>query len=545
MRGGREKASKEHRVTTRNMPLFHVTGLPALVLGLLGAMTVLATAAPAAAQTDTACQAIGVGRKIGNAVVLLTESKAAAADVPAYCRVVAVAMPARGSNIVIESWLPARAGWNGKVLANGSGGFAGSVTAVMNGFAIRFGYAAASTDMGTYPSGVGFNGGAGRPEVVKDFGYRATHEMAVLLKALAQRYYGQLATHSYYAGCSTGGQQGLMSAQRYPEDFDGIIAGAPAHNRTHLHIMFNQRSTAARDPSTRLSPAQRTLWAKEVSKECLPGNVTAPGDTYMASPTQCRASPRKLLCKAGQDQATCLSEPQVRTLETLYDGLRNPRTGELISPAFPRGIEGQLGTFLGSSGEFDMTRWVFGPDWDINSFDYDKDVDRMDAKLASITNAMNPDLSRFAARGGKLILFHGLEDTAISPLDTLDYYDRITAKGHSKADFTRLYLAPGVGHCAGGRGPGAFGQLPLTMTGDPTTDMVTALDHWVTKSVAPAMINATPTLGKPDAPGSRPLCPYPEVARYDGRGDVMKSASYTCTAAAPLKYEPIAARYRK
>jgi feruloyl esterase len=251
------------------------------------------------------------------------------------------------------------------------------------------------------------------------------------------------------------------------------------------------------------------------------------------------------LCKPGQDQSTCLTEPQVRTLEILYDGLRNPRTQALISPAFPRGIEDQLGRFLGSSGEFDMTRWVFGPDWDINTFDYDKDVDTMDAKLASITNAMNPDLSRFAARGGKLIMYHGLEDTAISPLDSLDYFDRIDGKGRPKAAFAALFFAPGMQHCFGGRGPSVFGQAPVVMSGNPDTDIVAALDRWVEKGQPPARIVASTFNPQPNGPGSRPLCPYPQTARYEGRGDRSKPDSYACVAAEPLHYEHINPRYRR
>jgi feruloyl esterase len=307
--------------------------------------------------------------------------------------------------------------------------------------------------------------------------------------------------------------------------------------------MFNQRWAAARDPRTRLSAAQVKLWADEVSRQCLADNVPGPGDAYMANPIACRASPRKLLCKPGQDTASCLTEPQVRTLETLYEGVRNPRTHELISPGFPRGIEAQLGRFLGSSGEFDLTRWVFGPDWDIDSFDYDKDVDRMDAKLAPITNAMKADLTAFAARGGKLIMFHGLEDTAISYLDSLDYYDRIAAKGRTREGFARMFLAPGMSHCATGRGPSAFGQYPGLMNGDPETDLITALDRWVEKGVAPTRVIASPWGKPPNGSGARPLCAYPQTARYDGRGDPAKAGSYACVESPRLRYEHLAARY--
>lgn len=511
--------------------------------GNAAALAQIAAIAPAAPHTDPACEAIGVGRRLGNAVVVLTEAKAAGRDTPAYCRVVAISRPGPGSRIVIETLLPARASWNGKLYASGNGGFAGALqpTNVTLG-ALRFGYAAAAMDMGTYPAGVGFNGGVMADDVLKDFGYRATRELAAVPKALAARYYGEAPRRAYYSGCSTGGQQGLQSAQRFPGDFDGIVAGAPAHNRTHLHIMFNQRWDAARDPATLLSPTQVRLWADQVERQCLPSNVTAPGDPFMASP-QCKASPRKLLCKPGQDPSACLTEPQVRTLEILYGGLRNPRTSELISPAFPLGIERQFPRFIGSSGEFDMTRWVFGPDWDRSTFDYDKDVDRMDAKLAPIVNAMNPDLSRFAARGGKLIMFHGLEDTAISVFDTLDYFDRITGKAHRKSEFASLFLAPGMGHCAGGRGPSALGQASQMMTGNPETDILAALDRWVETGAAPSRIVATP-MGEAKT-GPRPLCPYPQVARYDGRGDVKSASSYACTPSAPVTYDPLAPRYRR
>lgn len=529
-----------------------------------------APVAPAEAKPD-GCASLGAGRTFGDATVLSAQDVAGGAytgsdgqkytDLPAFCRIVARATPSPASNIIIEIWLPRADAWNAKILATGNGGFAGTVRSSALAGGLKRGYAVANTDMGTYPAGfqgLGYEAGNGRPEAVKDWGYRATHEMAELTKAVVTRYYGRAARHSYYSGCSTGGHQGLTEAQRFPEDFDAMLVGAAGHNRTHLHEMFTSLALIARRPGATMSPAAIKLWSDAMLKACVGKDGGAPGDAFLTDPTQCSYSPRALLCKPGQSDG-CLQAGQVAALEAIYGGTRNPRTGGLIYPPEVRGIEGLLGLMLSGrpagSGAVpgELNRWVFGPDWDPASFDFDKDMARVDAALAPIVNAMNPDLSKFAAHGGKLIMFHGWADPVVSPIDSVLYYDRIHADGHARQDFVRLFMAPGVSHCAGGAGPDQFGQGAEFAPGDPDSDLLAALDRWSETGTAPETViarkyaNSSP-FGGPPPPGAvaiaeRPLCAYPKVARYDGKGDAAKAASFTCTTAPRAHYERPAGEY--
>jgi feruloyl esterase len=544
-------------------------------LALFG-MAGLSLGAPVAARAQSACGALGGGTTIGHATVLFAQPVTSGSfavpggggqpqrfdGLPAFCRVVAAAAPSPASNIVIEVWLPEGAAWNGKALGTGNGGFAGAIRYANLAGGLKRGYAVANTDMGTYPASlpaVGYSAGNGRPEVVRDWGFRATHEMALLTRALVARYYGKAPARHYYAGCSTGGHQGLTEAQRYPDDYDGIIAGAAGHNRTHLHTMFAQVTLAGRSVTNKFTPAAFTLWKDAYLRACVGRDGGAPSDPFLTDPTQCRFAPRELACRSGGNPAGCLAEDQVRALEAVYGGTRNPRTGELIYPPEVLGTEETIEAVFTGGGRYaqvptDLSRWVFGPDWDGASFDFDRDMDRVDHAIGRDVNAIEPDLSRFAARGGKLIMFHGWADGTVSPIDSILYFDRIQAADRPREAFSRLFMAAGVGHCSGGPGPNMFGQGAEMVAGTgPGEDLLIALDRWVETGVAPEQVLARRLEGADGftAPAAgarvlaaRPLCAYPKIARYVG-GDPAAAASFACADAPRARYEKPGARYLK
>lgn len=529
-------------------------------------------AAPAEVEeAEPLCHGLQAGQQFGDATIMSAMPQGSGKftsptgktekALPSHCRIIAVSRPSSASNIVIEVWLPRRASWNGKLLATGNGGFAGAIRYDTLAGGLRRGYAVTNTDMGTYPAalpGVGYGAGNGRPEAVKDWGFRSTHEMTLLAKAVIAARYGKQPAKSLFVGCSTGGHQGLAEAQRFPEDFDGILAGAPGHNRTHLHAMFADLLLKMQRPGGGFTPASLKLWTDSYRKACVGKDGGAPGDIYLTDPTKCDYSPRELLCRPGQDDAECLTQPQVGVLEAIYDGTRNPRTGELIYPPVVRGVEAMLAMGLLNPDIADMPvpedlhRWVFGPGWDAASFDFDEDMDRVDAVLGRDVNALDTDLSAFEAHGGKIILYHGWADLVVSPLDTIAYFDRLHARGGPKANFARLFMAPGVSHCAGGDGADLFGQAAEIPAAGPKHDLIAALDAWVEGGPAPDTVLArkfgpvSPEASIPDITGAakfeRPLCAYPKVAHYDGIGDPAKPSSFVCKEA-PANYSPPAPKY--
>ncbi len=270
----------------------------------------------------------------------------------------------------------------------------------------------------------------------------------------------------------------------------------------------------------------------------------APGDAFLTNPLACKASPRKLACKPGEGGGQCLTEPQVRSLEAIYDGTRNPRTGELISVGDVLGAESLLALVYGETPvarNFDVTTWVLPADQHAASFDFERDVAALDETFAADVNAMNHDLTRFADRGGKLIMFHGWEDKAIGALDSIDYFHRIRAAGHDAGVFTRLFLAPGMSHCAGGTGVGQFGQLadtPIASNPTPENDLILALDRWTDAGPAPEAI-----IARTSGSGERPICAYPNYPRYKGDGDPRSASSFACVSGPRAEYESPAAGY--
>jgi feruloyl esterase len=388
----------------------------------------------------------------------------------------------------------------------------------------------------------------GHPEKVVDFGYRAVHEMTAAAKAAIRAFYGDGPRHSYFASCSNGGRQALMEAQRFPDDYDGIIAGAPANFWTHLltSAVFDTQATT-KDAASYIPSSKLPAIARAVNAACDAKDGVADG--ILGDPRQCRFDPAVLLCKEGEGP-TCLTAPQVEALGKLYTGARDA-AGRPIFPGFLPGAEegpGGWSTWITGSAPGQSLISTFGngffsnmvyekADWDYKTAGLDAALKAADEKTARVLNATDPDLGRFKGRGGKLILYHGWNDPAISALNTIDYYESVVRTMGSKeaGSFLRLYLAPGVQHCGGGPGADSFGQASSPRASDPQHSLLLALEQWVEGGAAPSMIVASQYGGPPasaDASAevkmTRPLCPYPQAAAYKGTGDARNAASFTC-----------------
>jgi feruloyl esterase len=477
---------------------------------------------------------------------------------PAFCRVVLSARPSPASNITIEVWLPERETWNGRLLGTGNGGFGGNIGYPALAGGVRRGYATTNTDLGTFPAGLvpeaSYEVGIGQPDMVRDWGRRATHEMTLAARALSERFYGVAPSRAYFSGCSTGGHQALSEAQFFPQDYDGILAGAPGHNRTHLHAEFTRLfQIVARDPRMFAPPERLALVREALLAACGRGrDGGAPGDAFLNNPGACDFRPRQLLCREGQEATQCLTASEVAALAEVYGGARNPRTRQIFYPAWPFGAEPALrinGTPRAEPGAAradGVLRWVMGARWDARTFDRDSDLDRIDAALGPDINALNSDLSAFAARGGKLILYHGWDDPIVSALDTIAYVRRVKKDSAHADAFARLFMAPGVTHCAGGSGPDLFGgQAGSVAPDDPEHDLLAALVQWVEKGAAPERVIASRRAADGALAMSRPLCAYPRVARFDGRGDPKVAASFSCVRAREARFEHPATKYSR
>ncbi len=508
----------------------------------------LCTAAIAAAD-DPKCQAISK-LAIKDATFSVAEvsgsftppgSSQAIENVPGFCRVFGSLKPSSDSDIKFEVWLPAADKWNGKFQGIGNGGFAGSIGFGALADAVRHNYATASTDTGHQAGGFDGRWANGHLEKVVDYGYRAIHETAVAAKSIIKSYYGNAPKKSYFSSCSNGGRQALMEAQRYPEDYDGLIAGAPAANIIPLVSEFAANIKAQlSDPANSIPPVKIRVIEAAVLEACDANDGVK--DKVVDVPTRCDFKPEVLLCK-GEDSNSCLTAPEIASLKTIYAGLRNGK-GEVVYPGFSVGGEtgpgGWNAWITGQSAQFQFATnfykyFVYGnPDWDFKTFTFEKDYKVAEDKLARILNAVDPDLKKFAARGGKLILYHGWSDAAIPPVATINYYQSVKAKmGAKEADsFTRLYMVPGMQHCTGGPGPNMFGQGGVP-SADADHDIDAALERWVEQGVAPGAIVATKFKpGQPPTPErTRPLCPYPQEAKYKGSGSTDDAANFTCAAA--------------
>ena len=466
---------------------------------------------------------------------------------PARCEVKAIARPTTDSEIRLEVWLPV-SGWNGKYLQLGNGGWAGSINRAGLVGPLRRGYAVAATDNG-HGAEPGATWAIGHPEKLIDFGHRAVHETSVQAKAILRAYFGRDQAWSYFNGCSDGGREALMEAQRYPEDFEGIIAGAPANNWSHLFTGFvwNERALA----ETPIPPAK--LAAVQTAAVAACDALDGVEDGLIDDPRACRFDPGSLVCQAG-DAPDCLTDGQVATLRKIYGGPTNPRTGERIFPGYPVGTEAVPGGWVpwivpqtpqapsiqANFGNSYYGHAVFEElEWDPSTLDFDADVAFGDAKAGAVLNATSPDLRSFRANGGKLIHYHGWGDAAIAAESSIDYYESVRAflsrfpdprsDGTDIDEFYRLFMVPGMGHCGGGIGPNQFGNGFGSTSTDAERDLLSALEAWVEQDRAPAKLIGTRTaVGDPTVTLTRPLCPYPQTARYLGSGDPNEAENFAC-----------------
>jgi feruloyl esterase len=448
------------------------------------------------------------------------------ATLPAHCRVTATLTPSADSHIEMELWLPTE-NWNGKFLALGNGGWAGSISIDAMAGPLRRGYATASNDTGHKGGSAAF--AVGHPEKLVDFAYRAMHEMAVRSKAIIQAFYTRGPQLSYYQGCSTGGRQGMMAAQRFPEDFDAIIAGAPVYNMVHLNVSQVALQVDMLKNSSRLVPPEkRTLFANAVLAAC--DQQDGVKDGIVSEPRACTFDPGVLACKAGDSAGPstplgtgCLTAAEVENARSAYAPART-KNGAIVYPGRSPGFE--TGWRIPAQGAAlnplftDMPRFVGrqDPNWDPMTFDLETDL-ALALKNGGFIEASDPDLATFKARGGKLLLYHGWADPGPAPENTINYYDAVHKKlGGKQDDWMRLFLMPGVGHCGGGVGPDQ-------------ADFLGAIERWREKGEAPAQIIATRPAGRGGAsPMSRPLCPHPQVARYKGSGSTEEAANFSCVA---------------
>jgi len=436
------------------------------------------------------------------------------AMIPAHCRLQIVLSPTADSVINMEIWLPPVDKWNGKFMGVGNGGFAGSIQGLANDMpqALRLGYATAGTDTGHQEQGGAW--AIGHPEKMIDFGYRATHEMTVKSKQIVNAFYDRSPQYSYFKGCSTGGRMVLMEAQRYPDDYDGIIAGSLANRHIHMWTAGVERSVSlSRNPERAITAEQAALVNTLVTNTC---DTLKEG--FLNNPRACKVNFSTLKCQAGSQsgsaESACLTDAQMKTVETFYGGVKNSK-GELIfsGQALGNPIQAQQPTTQGPGGVFDLVRIAYNdPNVDWRTFDLDRDMKFLDEKIGYV-DAVNPDLSKFKASGGKLLMTHGWSDTGITPETTIWYYESVLGKmGQNQGDWMRLFMAPGMGHCGGGPGVNSF-------------DSIGTLEKWVEKGQAPASMVGTGAQGM-----TRPLCPYPQYAEYKGSGDLKDGANWACKA---------------
>jgi len=431
------------------------------------------------------------------------------AALPAFCRVALTLRPGPKSDIKAEVWMPI-AGWNGKLQVVGNGGFAGTIGYRALATALAAGYAAASTDTGH--SGPAANTFANE-DATLDFAYRAIHETAVAAKRAVDHYYGAPPRLSYFTGCSTGGRQALTAAQRYPDDFNGIVGGAPAIFTTKQafgQIWFYQAIA---------------LGAGAIPKEKLPlihaaalnacDGLDGAADGVLENPLACTFDPGVLACQAGAAPESCLTAPQVDAVRRVYAGPTHNTTGEKIFPGLERGSElGWSPVPVGYAVDY-FEHVVFkNSSWDPATLNFGTDVAEAYPAAHQIFDANDPRLSAFSGRGGKLLMYQGWAEPGIPPGHIVSYYQQVQAHTLDAATSVRLFMVPGMGHCGGGDGASTF-------------NMVAALDAWVERGTAPEQIPASRVRnGKVDR--TRPLCAYPRYARYSGSGNVDDAANFSC-----------------
>jgi Tannase and feruloyl esterase len=475
-------------------------------------------------------------------------SKASPAAIhPAFCRVQGILKPTSDSHIRFEVWMPST-DWNGRFEQIGNGGFAGLIRYGFMLPELRRGFAIAATDDGHVEVKGNEIWAINHPEKVIDYGYRAVHETSTHAKEIIDAYYGQTPSYSYFDGCSDGGREALMEAQRFPGDFNGIIAGAPANSVTHLAaaIVWDEQALT-NNPASYIPASKLPAIQAAALKDC--DTLDGVTDGLVEDPTSCHFDPSVLLCKSG-DNSECLTGAQVETAKKLYHGPQDPHTGKQIFPGHEPGAEAfvtdwpevLIGNAPGEGWEFPVGNYFFAdfvfaaPSWNFRSLNFDGDIALADQKFASILNSTNADLRAFKNRGGKLIQYHGWADTVIAPRGSTEYYESVVRKmgGLEKTeDFYRLFMVSGMSHCANGPGPNSFGgilQYPLP-NDDSRDDIVDALMQWVEHNDAPKRIVATKFNNDNPSKGilmTRPLCPFPTKASWTGNGSTNDASNFVC-----------------
>ncbi len=431
---------------------------------------------------------------------------------PAHCRVAIVMRPSSDSHIEAEVWLPVE--WNGKLQAVGNGGWAGTISYPAMARALQEGYATASTDTGHKGGNSAF--AIGHPEKLIDFGYRAVHEMTVQSKAIIAAYYKRAARLSYWNGCSTGGRQGLMAAQRYPDDFDAILAGAPANNHSRLGVSrLAVAIPAVRDAAAAVPAAKLALVTRAVLDAC--DGRDGVKDGFLNDPRACTFDVARLQCTSS-DTASCLTAAQVETMKRAYAAVKLAN-GDLVFPGKEPGSETTWAMVSGTADVLSVTALQIAhddPAWDPKSFDLERDLALALANVGFVTNAIDPDLRAFKARGGKLLLYHGWNDGLISAGNTVNYHDAVVkTMGREQDDWIRLFMVPGMGHCQGGAGPDQVNWMG-------------SLERWRESGKAPDRIEAARVAGS-RIEMTRPLCPYPQIAKYTGIGSTNDAHNFVCS----------------
>jgi feruloyl esterase len=443
-------------------------------------------------------------------------------NLPAFCRVVGVVNPA----INFEVWLPSATGekhWNGKFNGVGTGDLAGFINYEAMIKALARGYATASTDTGHVKENETW--ALGHPELLVDYVSRGIHMTARAGKAVTEAYYGEAPAYSYFTGCSGGGDHALSEAQRYPADYDGIVAGAPPISKTHkwpgeLYAAW----VTHRNAESFIPPEKLPMISKAALEAC--DGLDGIKDGVLDDPRKCHFDPAALLCP-GADAPTCLTAGQVDSVKKIYEGWKDPSTGKPFWFGYERSTEKDWGPKIVTPYHVPVDYYRYmafqDPDWNWKSvsfadphfFTLTVDASR---RLGPMLDCNNPDLTALKKLGGKLIIYSGYSDSTNQPLSAIQYFENMQEfmRGEKATqDFARLFMAPGMGHCGGGPGPNVF-------------DTLTSLEQWVEKGKAPERIIAThSTNGKVDR--SRPLCPYPQVARYKGTGSTDDAANFVCT----------------
>ncbi len=461
-------------------------------------------------------------------------------DLPPFCRVTGSFHPSSDSDIRFEIWLPAK--WNGRYIGAGNGGFAGSIWYDELASYLQKGFAVAGSDAGHQAGGEDASWSLNHPEKIKDFGWRSVHVTAERAKSLIQAYYSKPASKAYFDSCSDGGREALMEAQRFPNDFDGILAGAPANNWSHLlasGVDIAQRTLkdpAAYIPTAKLPAIERASLAACDTPAGSPDNLK---DGIVSDPPRCHFNTSVLLCK-GADSNDCLTQPQIDALNAYYSGGKDNH-GNSIFPGYVPGDEEGWGSWVvgtgpgtGSGSHYvdSYFRYMItgNTKWDAVTASVDDSLAQSVAKGAPDLDSTDPNLAPFAAHGGKLILYHGWNDPAISPWNTIEYYENVqkTVGEQKAATFVRLYMLPGMEHCAGGPGPNLFGQF-----GTPSikgAGIFDALEKWVENGTAPSGIVAASFNEDHTVKAARPLCAYPAIAAYKGSGATNEATSFSCVA---------------